>query len=210
VKADLRNHFITAVCGFPRSGTSMMMQMLHAGGMPVFTDLEKAGNSYETEAVTGLPEEAGFLADCYGKAVKLLDPLRWRPPRGHPYRFIWMDRDFRQTARSQAKFLRLLAGLPSSPRDIKAIRRSLEKERPVTLSMLRDRTRNYARSDLLVVRFEDVLKDPLGQAVRVSEFLGGGLHVGAMAECVVSRDARCLRGLLEAERLRTGRRLVTP
>jgi hypothetical protein len=184
----------------------MMMQMLHAGGLPVFTDPGTAGYSYETEAITGLPEQSGFLDECRGKAVKLLDPLKWRPPRGHSYRFIWMDRDPRQAARSQAKFLRLLAGLPSSPRDIRTIRRSLEKERPLTLALLR----SYPSSELLVVRFEDILKGPVDQAVRVSQFLGGGLHVGAMSGCVMSRDARCLRGLLEAERLRTGRRLVTP
>ena len=49
---------ITVVAGLPRSGTSMMMQMLDAGGLPIFTDQKRAADGdnprgyYELEAAT--------------------------------------------------------------------------------------------------------------------------------------------------------------
>ncbi len=35
--------FVTIVSGMPRSGTSMMMQMLEAGGIPALTDQVRSG-----------------------------------------------------------------------------------------------------------------------------------------------------------------------
>jgi hypothetical protein len=70
------SEIITVVAGIPRSGTSMMMRMLHAGGMPIF-----AGNllSYETDMVQKLPHRWQWLKACEGKVVKILDPHVYVP-----------------------------------------------------------------------------------------------------------------------------------
>lgn len=53
---------ITVVAGQPRSGTSLMMQMLHVGGMEVYADDRKRLGSdrrywsYETHRMMHLPE----------------------------------------------------------------------------------------------------------------------------------------------------------
>ena len=72
---------ITIVSGLPRSGTSMMMSMLQAGGMDLLTDNERKADIdnprgyFEFERVKKVKEDPSWLKDTGGRAVKMVARL---------------------------------------------------------------------------------------------------------------------------------------
>lgn len=184
---------ITVVCGFPRSGSSLMMRMLEAGGMRVVCDNR---NSYEDDRVLDLPARPLWLRECWGAAVKVLDPQHYVLPEGPAYRFIWMDRDRRQQALSQIKFTRAAFPMVQLTSDaVSSMEQSLRDDVPRAITLLRC----YPGSTLLRISFEQVLADTLDMAVQVNEFCGGGLDEQAMVGVVVKRSPACYPGLMELE-----------
>src|SRR6188768_3994121 len=103
---------IVVVSGLPRSGTSMMMQMLQAGGLEILTDAVRTPDGsnpkgyLEFEAVKDLDKPPPpWLAGARGKAVKIVSSLvRWLP-EGHDYRVIFMRRNLDEVILSQNKML---------------------------------------------------------------------------------------------------------
>jgi len=186
--------FITMVCSFPRAGSSLTMGMLQAGGMSLYYDPDKE-IAFETVMNTRLPSKSDWLQDCYGKAVKILEPLTYRPPMGHDYRVIWLNRNLKEQAKSTCKFARRVSGLSLRPGADKAFEESYRKELPASLELLRELTRGH----LLELSFEAILKQPSQAAAQIADFLGLPLDVEAMAKTVIKREARCLPYLLETK-----------
>lgn len=181
---------IVVVCGFGRCGTTLVMRMLYAGGLEVYAENR---TSFEVDAVLGLPDDPGFLAECSGRALKVLDPHVFQVPREYVYRFVWLDRNPRQQALSQAKLFEAFLGLKQKSHEIRRVRQSLVHDRPRALALLR----SYENSKLLILRFADVLADPTLVAARLTTFVGRELDVGVMAACVVPREPKCLPYMLE-------------
>src|SRR4051812_38256410 len=105
--------FVTVVSGLPRSGTSMMMQMLAAGGMPALTDGARGPDAdnprgyLEFEPAKRTAAADGrWVGDAVGKAVKLVHLLLPDLPGGYEYRVVFMGRDVREVLASQAEMLR--------------------------------------------------------------------------------------------------------
>src|SRR5690349_20802881 len=113
---------IIVVSGLPRSGTSLMMQMLDHGGIPTVTDNIRTADTdnpkgyYEFEQVKKLKEDASWLPATRGKAVKMVSQLLYDLPAHENYRIIFMERDFDEMIRSQEKMLARL-NRPSAPAD---------------------------------------------------------------------------------------------
>lgn len=143
------------VVSFPRAGSSMTMRMLHAGGVePV--DGTQPG-SYELSSF-----EAMLAARPAGYSIKLLDSFLQNPAvldTADSWKFIWLDRNPHQQARSQLKLMRTLApGLPIIGGDAAGVlARSLRADRHRALSLLR------ARGPVLSLHFESILDEPHGQ-----------------------------------------------
>jgi hypothetical protein len=103
--------FITVVSGLPRSGTSMMMRMLEAGGMPVLTDNVRQADAdnpngyYEFERVKQLPRDTSWLRNARGKAVKLVYRLLCNLPEEYEYRVVMMNRRIAEVVASQDAML---------------------------------------------------------------------------------------------------------
>src|SRR3569833_79554 len=106
--------FITVVSGLPRSGTSMMMQMLAAGGMPMLTDGVRGPDPdnprgyFAFGPVKRTPQDARWLAGAPGKAVKVVHSLLPALPGGYEYRVLFMLRDMHEVLASQDTMLRRL------------------------------------------------------------------------------------------------------
>jgi hypothetical protein len=128
---------ITIVSGLPRSGTSMMMQMLEAAGLEVATDGRRIADSdnpngyYELEAVKRLREDSSFLKSVIGQVVKVVSPLIPLLPPEYDYRVISMERDLDEIMASQRVMLdrRGSSGVrqPDDEALARAYRRQLEK-----------------------------------------------------------------------------------
>lgn len=105
-------NFVTIVSGLPRSGTSMMMRMLEAGGISPVVDGERKANAdnpmgyYEFEPVKTLKEDSSWVADSTGQAVKVIYKLVYDLPNNVPYRIVFMQRDIEEVLSSQEKMMR--------------------------------------------------------------------------------------------------------
>jgi hypothetical protein len=102
---------ITIVTGLPRSGTSLMMQILNKSGMEIHSDgvrqkdISNPEGYYELEAVKGIVKDNSFLKNSIGKVIKIVAPLPMFLDKTLQYRVIFMRRDIEEILRSQEKML---------------------------------------------------------------------------------------------------------
>lgn len=100
---------ITVVSGLPRSGTSLMMQMLLEGGMPVLRDAGRPADEHdprgylEYRKVRSLKDDCSWLHDADGRAIKVVSQLLYYLPADFEYRDIFMRRDLDEVLQSQEK-----------------------------------------------------------------------------------------------------------
>lgn len=163
------------VSGLPRSGTSMMMRMLAAGGLPVLTDEVREADSdnprgyFELEAVKGSAKDASWVRQAPGKAVKVISYLLRSLPADLEYRVVFMRRSLDQVVRSQRVMLERL-GQPVEQTDEEA--REQLANHVVDVEAWLDTATHVRR---LGVAYERVLADPRPQAERIAAFLGPDL-----------------------------------
>jgi len=176
---------IVVVSGLPRSGTSMAMKMLEAGGLNVVTDgVRQADESnprgyLELEAVKAL-DKAGstaWLKDARGRAVKIISLLLTWLPEDHDYRVIFMRRDLREVLASQNKMLVTRAGQAGTTDEDEQMRRHYEAHLAKVDRFLASR-RCFS---VLRVEYRSAVERPREEARRINAFLGGGLDVEKMA-----------------------------
>ncbi|OFZ66284.1 MAG: hypothetical protein A3D92_18480 [Bacteroidetes bacterium RIFCSPHIGHO2_02_FULL_44_7] len=102
---------ITVVTGLPRSGTSLMMQILDASSLEVYTDGKRERDEsnpagyYELEAVKGIASDNRFLDDAQGKVVKIVAPIITYCKPDLNYRVVFMRREIEEILMSQEKML---------------------------------------------------------------------------------------------------------
>lgn len=176
---------ITVVSGLPRSGTSMMMKMLEAGGIPPLTDEIREADAdnpkgyYEFERVKKLDKgDDDWLDRAEGKAVKVISALLQHLPAGYEYRVIFMERHMPEILASQRKML-VRRGEADETEDEK-MSNLLEKHLQQVKGWLAQQE-NYS---VLYVHYSEALADARSQAERVKRFLGADLDVDKMAGAV--------------------------
>ena len=181
----MSHNFVTIVSGLPRSGTSLMMQMLAAGGMQVLTDGQRTADQhnprgyFELEAVKHTRTDHSWLAQAEGKAVKVVHLPLPNLPVDREYRVIFMQRDLIEIIASQRAMLeqqgRPAANLPDS---------KLAEIFGNQLSQVRQWLSQNPNFRVLHLQHRDVIEMPLNAAQQIATFLGGGLDPERMAEAV--------------------------
>jgi hypothetical protein len=174
---------IIVVSGLPRSGTSMLMNMLQEGGVPLLTDgIRRADDSnprgyFEYEPVKGLDkhDDLSWVARARGQAVKVISFLLTWLPETYDYRVIFMQRDLDEIVASQHQML-VRQGLPDEAGDGR-IREVYAVHLEQVARFLTSR-RCFRR---FPVAYRDVVDDPESHARRISEFLDRPLDVARMA-----------------------------
>jgi tetratricopeptide (TPR) repeat protein len=186
---------VTLVTGLPRSGTSMLMQMLVAGGVPPLTDGIRSADDdnprgyLELEAVKELARDASCLDEAGGKLVKIVLPLLPHLPEKHRYHVILIERDMDEILASQAVMLeRLGRDLPAA--DPGMLRLAYGR----LLRMSRDRLAGHSGIRALRVSHRWLLANPLAAAEAMADFLGGNLDIARMAAAVETSLYRQRRG----------------
>jgi hypothetical protein len=176
---------IIVVSGVPRSGTSLMMQMLDAGGVPMLTDgLREADEDnprgyHEWEPAKCLPREPGRICEAEGKAVKVISSLLGALPYDHNYRVIFMRRPLTEVLASQAEMIRR-RGTVGAPLAAAALTTALEAHLKHVTAWLSTRS----LIEVCWVDYHRLLEEPLAEAERVSGFLQLRLDTRAMAQRV--------------------------
>jgi len=174
---------VIVVSGLPRSGTSLMMQMLDRGGVPALTDHERSADVdnprgyYEFEAVKKTKEDNAWVSLAKGKVVKMVSALLYDLPESESYRVIFQRRDLDEMVESQEKML-LRLGKPAAPRD--AIKEAYRKHLKKLFHWLP--TQPHLKT--LVVSYNDILRDAETQVGRVVEFLDRTPDAGKMLEAI--------------------------
>jgi hypothetical protein len=176
---------IVVVSGLPRSGTSMTMKMLEAGGLPVVTDGLRSADEdnpkgyYEDERVKDLHQAAdkAWLRDARGKVVKIISFLLKSLPADNNYQVLLMHRNLREIVASQNKML-VRRGESNDTSDERAVQLLEEQVRDARFFLRRP------QFDVLELSYGEMLQGARSQARRIAEFLGRPLDLEKMAQVV--------------------------
>jgi hypothetical protein len=178
--------FITVVSGLPRSGTSMMMKMLDAGGIPPITDglrvadVDNPKGYYEFERVKKLPQgDVAWLPEARGKSVKVISALLKHLPPGYEYRIIFMRRTIEEVLASQKKMLvnRGEATDSVSDEELAALYRQHVGHVDAWIE-------SQPNVSLLNVSYNDLVANPAGLIGEINGFLSNRLDASRMIQVV--------------------------
>jgi hypothetical protein len=178
---------IIVVSGLPRSGTSMMMRMLEAGGLPVMSDGERTADEdnpkgyFELERIKDLEKETdkSYVRAGRGKAVKVISFLIKDLPDDNDYRVVFMRRDLEEVLTSQNKMIDRLGTEDTTAQD-EAMKEAYRNDIVRTRMLCRKRP-NF---ELVEIHYKTAIEDAAAAARQVNAFLGNRLDEAAMREAV--------------------------
>jgi Flp pilus assembly protein TadD len=172
---------ITIVSGLPRSGTSLMMQMLKAGGMEILSDnMRQEDNNnpkgyLEYESVKSIGKDNSWLINAEGKVVKIISNLLQYLPDTYSYKIIFMKRDMMEVLQSQQKMLK---------KDPTAFPMGLAETFKKQLEKTENWIKGQPEMDVLYVNYKDVIESPEEQAENILSFLGTDLDIERMTNAI--------------------------
>jgi hypothetical protein len=188
-----RGNPIVVVSGLPRSGTSMAMKMLEAGGVPILTDgirtadLSNPKGYYEYEPVKELDKggDPAWLGEARGKAVKIISFLLTYLPESYDYQVVFMQRDLDEAIASQNTMIahRTSTGAerstdlpPAGSADDERLRRAYQDHLQRVTRFLSQRP----CFSTINLRYDEVVADPRRAALQIQELLGAPLDIDSM------------------------------
>lgn len=176
---------IVVVSGLPRSGTSLMMAMLQAGGLPVLTDQVRAadednpGGYYELERVKQIEAAPAFLDEARGKAVKIISELLKYIPAAYQCKVLLMRRDMREILASQRQML-IRRGKPAAAVSDDELAALFEKH----LARIEEWLARQPHLEALPVNYNELLREPTRSIAQINAFLGGTLDEQGMVRAI--------------------------
>jgi hypothetical protein len=173
------------VSGLPRSGTSLMMRMLAAGGLAVMTDGRRAADSgnpqgyYEWEAIKQVGAHPEILQQAAGKAIKVISMLLPALPSRHRYKAIFMDRPVEEVAASQWKMIEDRGASQPGVTRAKMVEMLADHRERILHGI--QHARHFS---VLVVDYPALVRSPEEWTGRIREFVGAALDIGAMRKAI--------------------------
>ena len=153
---------IYVVSGLPRSGTSMMMKILQAGGLEVVTDQIRTADEdnpegyFEVEQIKQLKEDASWLNDAEGKGVKVISMLLYDLPPSHAYTIFFMIRKMEEILASQKKMLER-RGEPTDTLDDQKMGKNFAKH----IRQIKGWLSQQAHCTVRYIDYNQTMQDPL-------------------------------------------------
>jgi hypothetical protein len=178
---------LVLVSGLPRSGTSMLMQMLEKGGMPIVTDKVRSADEdnpkgyHEFERIKEIDKTAdkSWLGSYRGQVIKTISFLLQDLPLDLNYQVLFMRRNIEEVLRSQNKMLERNGATDNLVPDQK-MRANYEFH----LKKVYYRLEHTPNFQVLYLDYPAVVAEPMREATRIREFLARPLNVEAMASAV--------------------------
>ncbi len=177
---------VTVVSGLPRSGTSMMMKMVEAGGLEVIQDGIRSADTdnpkgyYEFERVKQMDKgDTAWMADAQGKVVKIISALLKHMPAEYEYRVIFVRRHIEEILASQRKML-VHRGEDADKMDDAKMADLFDKHLAQVFRWL-DQQPNIK---YMQIHYSDLLADPINNAKKVNTFLDNSLDGDAMGKMI--------------------------
>lgn len=181
---DLSGVDLVVVSGLPRSGTSMLMQMLDAAGLPPFVDGQRGADEsnprgyYEHARIKTLARDKRWLPEAHGHVAKVVAPLLPHLPPGPSYHVLLLTRSLDEILRSQSRML------DRQGRPVVADGDLLRTAYTRQLSAARRWAGETDNAALLEIDHADVIASPLDAARQIAAFLGADLDIDVMAATV--------------------------
>jgi len=181
----MKTDTINIVSGLPRSGTSLMMSMLEAGGLGLLIDGIRTPDEdnpkgyFEFERVRQIEHDQAWLPDAQGKAVKMIAELLRHLPATYSYKVIFMRRSMQEILASQRQML-IRRGEPTDKVSDEVMARLYAGH----LQQVQEWIAQRPNVDVLHISYNDLLADPTPQAEAIKQFLGGGLDVERMVNAI--------------------------
>jgi len=176
---------ILVVSGLPRSGTSLMMQMLNAAGIEPMTDGKRTADDdnpegyWEWEEIKQLPRNPRIIEQTAGKVVKVISAVLPSLPRPHRYKIIYMVRPAEQVVDSQ------LVMLNRQGQKARSEKQHLIEVQEAHSRQIRQVLSQSERVDLLEVSYPELVLNPLPIIEQLEKFLGSQFQASpAVAACV--------------------------
>jgi hypothetical protein len=163
----------------------MMMHMLEAGGMEVMADhirqpdADNPHGYYEFEPAKRLKENATFLDNAHGKAIKMISALLYDLPPGKTYKILFMGRYLPEVLASQ-KIMLHRHGKSGQEADDQKMAQAFARHLAAVTAWLAEQP----HMAVLYVDYNEVLTHPVASAQAVQHFLGNRLDVQRMAAVV--------------------------
>jgi hypothetical protein len=177
---------VVVVSGLPRSGTSMMMKMLEAGGLQPMTDGEREADKdnpkgyYEFERVKSLKDgDVDWLPQARGKVVKVIATLLQYLPADQQYLVIIMRRTMGEILASQRKMLERRGEDPDAVPDTQMA--ALFGKH---LDEIIEWTQAQPNMRFIEIDYNQMLIDPWPQLKMLDKFLNSLVKLEPMAEVV--------------------------
>jgi tetratricopeptide (TPR) repeat protein len=173
---------IVVVTGLPKTGSSLMMEMLQVGGMPILIDEiddseSTQKKSMEFAKVNLIQKDTSWMLDARGKAVKMIVQLLNYLPPNYNYKVIQMNRDISELMMSQQVHLGKKATPDTLP--LKLFNNYLSQ-----LNKLNSWIDAQPNVQILKVEFDDLIENPLEQSEIITDFLGEELDTNSMAKII--------------------------
>ena len=180
---------IVIVSGLPRSGTSLMMQIVEAGGIPAFTDgirfadADNPRGYFEWEDIKKIGRDHRILDHAVGsgKAIKVISTLLPKLPKAHRYKVLFVERDIEEVVQSQQKML----AARSQPADTESLAETAQR-----LKNHNDQIARWVKEarhiDALFIDHRKLIQNPKSQIEKLIPFLEQDIspHLGEMVAAV--------------------------
>lgn len=176
---------ILVVSGLPRSGTSMMMRMLEAGGVEVVVDhirtadIDNPRGYYELEKVKQIKQDTSWLSQTRGKAFKMVSLLLFHLPPEYRYKILFMRRAMPEMLASQRKMLERMGKQGGSGND-DAMGNLFTRH----LQEIEGWLHRQSNMSVLYMPYNDVVQQPRPQVEKIAHWLGRPLDLDRMAGIV--------------------------
>ena len=181
MKYKHRKGQIVVVSGLPRSGTSLMMQMLDKGGCEVLVDGKREADVsnpkgyYEYEPVMSIHKSNLWLEEAKDKVVKIVAPLlKFLSPK-YRYKIIFMTRDLNEVIKSQ----QVMQGKDDNAFPVKLVEAYHKLLNSVKVWKNRE-----PGVEMIYVNYKDVLDNPGPELERIESFVGLPLNKEDMIGCI--------------------------
>ncbi|MCD8528545.1 MAG: alkaline phosphatase family protein [Chitinophagales bacterium] len=175
LEQEIQQHLvgeIIIVSGLPRSGTSLMMQMLNDAGLEIFTDnkrkpdINNPKGYFEHEAIKILHINNKIIKEANGKVVKIISPLISYLPLRYNYKVIFMKRHLNQVANSQDAMLEVLK---NKPKDTTLF--DLNEKLQKLYTNAKDYVNRNKNFTFIEVDYENLINNPDNEIKNIIQFL---------------------------------------
>jgi hypothetical protein len=183
----MNNSQIIIVSGLPRSGTSLMMQILHSGGIPILCDNEVLPDEsnprgyFEYSPVKNSFKDISWIPQAHGKAVKVITQLIPCIKTDVKIKIIFMERELKEVIQSQHKMI-LQKNNKTSQSNL--FDQKLIDTYTAQISKVEDWIQEKSQIEYIKIKYNQLINNPKYSIEQINTFLSIELNMNKIIEVI--------------------------